>query len=271
MQATTKSIVEVTEKDDELDELLSSAVQLGLVTPLGAEKISSTNVDSIRTQSTKPIGIESTHSLGTLDISNHDVLESSTKSILKKSPSYLGDSNNTITSSAKKRLSFAQVNVREYDRTISDNPSCLCGLPVGIDWTYSSESLLELDDYEKMKGMRRSVSVLRMPKRVREDLLRNKLGFSDQELAAVKKEVKKTQRSRSMTDFTSQYWRLEDAGQSIARKMKKTFGGKKTKPQSNHDAAVQIHIMESKRRNMDLERSLGSSVNSNNSDGPLSF
>mmetsp|Transcript_16650 Transcript_16650/g.24925 ORF Transcript_16650/g.24925 Transcript_16650/m.24925 type:complete len:289 (-) Transcript_16650:155-1021(-) len=225
-----------------------------------------------------------------MDVSAHS-LSNSKRSILKRVSSYpaLGESigksttsigkstgtNTTLSSSIRgvtrnsSVVSFQQVQIREYNRTIGDNPSCMAGIPISLDWSHSSESKIPLNDYEKLKGMKRSKSSMRMPAKVRESLLKNNLGYSDEELAQAKKEIKQIQRSRSVNDVTSPFWRVGHVATSGIRKLKRSLGGNKTSPQTEHEAAVASAILRSKQqRGGDvIDSSLGSSQGS----GPLSF
>ncbi|OEU19046.1 hypothetical protein FRACYDRAFT_237338 [Fragilariopsis cylindrus CCMP1102] len=75
----------------------------------------------------------------------------------------------------KKNVIFSGIKIREYKRSIGDNPTCICGPPLGLDWSYidiqfdkynnyndnfdnfdnSSENrssdLIPLDEYEKFR------------------------------------------------------------------------------------------------------------------------
>ena len=208
-----------------------------------------------------------------MDVSTHSALSNSKRSILKRVSSYsaLGESigkstSTTLDSSVRlsrvsSTVSFQAVQIREYNRTIGDNPSCMVGIPVSLDWSHSSESKLSLNDYEKLKGMKRSRSMMRMPSKVRESLLKNNLGYSDEELAQTKKEIKQIQRSRSLADITSPFWRVEHLAKSGVRKLKRTLGGSKTTPQTEHEIAVASAILEcEQQRSQDaMDASIGSS------------
>lgn len=116
-------------------------------------------------------------------------------------------------------VSFQTVNVREYDRTLGDNPSCMSGPPISLDWSYSKTTALPIDEYETNRTPRRNSQPLRMNKFKREKMLKSKLGYSEEEIENAKKEKKKVQRSRSVTQFVSPFWRIEHACQSVKRKL----------------------------------------------------
>lgn len=218
----------------------------------------------------------------TMDFSAHS-LSNNKKSILKRTSSYIGDSigksSPSIESSTGRSakggsvgVKFQAVKIREYNRTIGDNPSCLAGVPISLDWSHSHESNFNLDVYEKLKGMKRSTSMMRIPSKTRESMLKMNLGYSDEEISQAKKEINKIKRSRSLNDFTSPFWRVEEVAKSGIRKLKRSLGGNKSKPQTDHEAAVESAILEAKNpRTCDCsEYSIGSSFGSD-SNGPIDF
>lgn len=55
----------------------------------------------------------------------------------------------------KKRrvVSFGEVTIREYQTTLSDHPMCSDGPPIGLDWSYTEQMSIKIDDYEADKLM----------------------------------------------------------------------------------------------------------------------
>jgi len=126
-------------------------------------------------------------------------------------------------------VSFQTVNVREYDRTLGDNPSCMSGPPISLDWSYSQTTAVCINEYETNRPAKRGNSYpLRMNKFNREKMLKSNLGYSEEEIENAKKEKKKVQRSRSMTQFISPFWRIEHACQSVKRKFLRRSDKNKT-------------------------------------------
>eukprot|EP00533_Pseudo-nitzschia_delicatissima_P006194 CAMPEP_0116101976 /NCGR_PEP_ID=MMETSP0327-20121206/13098_1 /TAXON_ID=44447 /ORGANISM="Pseudo-nitzschia delicatissima, Strain B596" /LENGTH=213 /DNA_ID=CAMNT_0003593975 /DNA_START=95 /DNA_END=733 /DNA_ORIENTATION=- len=86
--------------------------------------------------------------------------------------------------SGKKAVQFHGVEVREYARSLSDNPSAEGGVPLGLDWyynditlqslsvntecpistTYSPAVVIPIDEYEKQAERRRRSKVMEMCK-----------------------------------------------------------------------------------------------------------
>lgn len=99
-------------------------------------------------------------------------------------------------------VSFCSVDVREYDRTIGDNPSCRSGPPLSLDWSYSKkyEEPKALEQYELERQDRaRSLRELHVTKYRRRNLLSFNWGHSEEEMKSARKETRKLQRQRSMT------------------------------------------------------------------------
>mmetsp|Transcript_18727 Transcript_18727/g.22955 ORF Transcript_18727/g.22955 Transcript_18727/m.22955 type:complete len:304 (-) Transcript_18727:2740-3651(-) len=141
--------------------------------------------------------------------------------------SSVGDSISNLSTSRRSlrrissQVSFTNVEVREYDRTIGDNPSCMSGPPISLDWSYSNVSEVSVDENEKIRDMRRRriKNPTRMAKHKRLEILKNDLGYSEEEIKAATTEKKQIQRSRSLTNFVSPLWRVEHAAQSAKRKI----------------------------------------------------
>jgi hypothetical protein len=123
-------------------------------------------------------------------------------------------------------VSFKSVEIREYDRTLGDNPACTCGPPISLDWSYSSESQLAINDYEKVRDMRRrKKEPMFMTKEKREHILKNQLGYSNEEIKVVLDETRQVRRNRSVTKLISPLWKVEDAVKSAQRKIGRKLSG----------------------------------------------
>ena len=105
----------------------------------------------------------------------------------------------------KRSVSFVSVDVREYDRTIGDNPSCRSGPPLSLDWSYSKkyEHPKALDEYELEREPERvqHIDGLLVNKYRRRNLLSFNWGHSEEEMKSARQETKKLQRQRSMTQM----------------------------------------------------------------------
>ena len=53
----------------------------------------------------------------------------------------------------KRTVSFGDISIREYETTLSDHPMCSDGPPIGLDWSYTEQMAINIDDYEADKLM----------------------------------------------------------------------------------------------------------------------
>mmetsp|Transcript_23699 Transcript_23699/g.51279 ORF Transcript_23699/g.51279 Transcript_23699/m.51279 type:complete len:457 (-) Transcript_23699:49-1419(-) len=141
----------------------------------------------------------------------------------------LSGSRHSASSSTKIRrnVSFHSVNVRQYDRTVGDNPSCRSGPPLSLDWGYKKENAKCLDEYELERSTSRakSLSKLHVNKYKRRNLLAFQWGHSEAEMKEARLSTKKLQRQRSMTQMLLPVHMAEEAMSSfknfITKKKKK--------------------------------------------------
>merc|ERR1712113_295839 len=101
----------------------------------------------------------------------------------------------------RRSVSFSNVQVREYDLCLGDNPSVSTGAPVSLDWSYKSEASYPLDEYEfEMSTFSSSSSSFlndRSPSE-RFHLLRQ-LGYSRDEIAMASFTAKRIREEREQT------------------------------------------------------------------------
>jgi hypothetical protein len=71
----------------------------------------------------------------------------------------------------RKTVSFTTLEQREYPICLGDNPAGIWGVPISMDWDYSSEVTLCLDDYEQHRPPTRQRTELRLPAEYRWDML----------------------------------------------------------------------------------------------------
>jgi hypothetical protein len=92
------------------------------------------------------------------------------KSCLKTSPLPFGMNGNHPAFKPRFSVSFDRIKIREYERTLGDNPSCTSGPPISIGWTYLHSYDFPIDEYERNKTVR-SKREFRLPAGHRADLL----------------------------------------------------------------------------------------------------
>jgi hypothetical protein len=97
-------------------------------------------------------------------------------------------------SPTRKRVSFADVEVRQYSITIGDHPCCVMGCPLSLDWGYSICRPLSLEAYEAQRPARRSRLELLTTCEERRRILADDGGYSEGE---IRKANRKLHRART--------------------------------------------------------------------------
>ena len=117
------------------------------------------------------------------------ILQSSIRSINSGSQRSLASDMST-----KSSVRFKNIQIREYAIVPGDNPSCSCGPAISLDWEYSNSELkMKVDHYEKVRGERRKMSAMRMPKAARHSILFDEW---DHSLSMIMESVKKKDTTR---------------------------------------------------------------------------
>jgi hypothetical protein len=102
------------------------------------------------------------------------------------------------TPNGPKNLSWDQVEVRYYERILSDNPSVQSGAALGIGWKFKRGGRMDVATWEKARGPQRQSGELVMPRHVRERLLRE-AGVSQREMADMVRATLKVKNQRKQT------------------------------------------------------------------------
>lgn len=100
------------------------------------------------------------------------------------------------TSSNASSVHFGTISIREYERSISDNPAVTEGPPIGLGWDYEEEKNFPFDVYEEAKPTPRKKEEFLMPSRVREDILLNEWGHTLRDIRDASREAMEVRRRR---------------------------------------------------------------------------
>mmetsp|Transcript_22400 Transcript_22400/g.64300 ORF Transcript_22400/g.64300 Transcript_22400/m.64300 type:complete len:350 (+) Transcript_22400:240-1289(+) len=125
----------------------------------------------------------------------------------------------------KKAVSFHQVHVQEYARTIGDHPDVVLGPPLSIDWEPHHHEAHEFEDYESSReGMRKASKIdMRVHPNTRNRMLIS-AGVSKGEIKAATKAANRVSSQRKSTVASLEapvIVLLEEAAQSAMRKIKR--------------------------------------------------
>lgn len=126
------------------------------------------------------------------------------------------------------KIRFSDVEIREYQRVIGDNPSCSGGPPISIGWKYNILGKVSVRDFEMTRihandvhvGKMKRVPVTLLSREKREYILED-FGFSRAQLAdAVRKNIKvKNQRRQTVHNLSVS--KFEEMIEKFLRKVKK--------------------------------------------------
>eukprot|EP00522_Entomoneis_paludosa_P011428 CAMPEP_0172452212 /NCGR_PEP_ID=MMETSP1065-20121228/9944_1 /TAXON_ID=265537 /ORGANISM="Amphiprora paludosa, Strain CCMP125" /LENGTH=580 /DNA_ID=CAMNT_0013204243 /DNA_START=326 /DNA_END=2068 /DNA_ORIENTATION=+ len=167
------------------------------------------------------------------------------RGILKKSPQ------KPAQQQQKPKVSFANVYLREYARTVGDNPSCSSGPPISIDWEHTPTSSQTLDHFEqKRRNTRRSNVQLVVSRQARETMLRREWGIKQSELASAVRACIKIKNSRKTT-VQNLVKPTEKAEERLESMSKKLFGSRQKK-QAQKLTAQQQKVQEAKEKQQQL-------------------
>ena len=129
----------------------------------------------------------------------------------------------TAGGNGRRKISFANVIIREYNLTIGDHPCCRYGPPTTLDWEYEEVHDSRLEEYEATRVPRRKYNQLTLSHIARKDILIGVAGFTDED---VKKAIRRKdfcRFQRKVTKIFSSVWRLEDALESLSRKVSRAL------------------------------------------------
>ncbi len=127
-------------------------------------------------------------------------------------------------------VSFDQVNIREYERILGDNPSCSSGPPLSIGWKFSpSPMVISVDDYESGKGdIPRYKSHFLVPKAIREKMLKEHAGVSRREIVSTVRGIQKQKSQRRKTAANLGMQNTEEKVENVRRSVQKAMGKRKS-------------------------------------------
>lgn len=121
-------------------------------------------------------------------------------------------------------VGFGAVEVRHYERCLSDNPSVQDGAPIGIGWEVQEEEKFSVDEFEGCRESKRQSDVnrLMLPKTHRHELLLS-AGFTQKEIAQSVRNVIKVKNQRRQTVNNLDKLPMEEFMEETKRSLKGVF------------------------------------------------
>jgi hypothetical protein len=119
------------------------------------------------------------------------------------------------------RVSFGEIQVREFERIVGDHPETRIGVPLTIGWAFHEKQPVSIERYE---ADRLPKGNLRMSSITRKNILHNVFGIPEEELRAAEKEVQKIKKGRNHSLKQSKIGAKTESGmKSIRRKVRKAL------------------------------------------------
>ena len=138
-----------------------------------------------------------------------------------------------------KLVDFSYLEVREYPFILGDNPSCLDGPPLTIDWGHdpNTEFMLDIDTFERMRGQRRNVHELVVPKRVRQAWLL-KCGWTNKQIAEAVRQARRDKHFRMVSSHKKSFDPVSERIENLQSNVKRLFSFRKTEYEKKLEQAT---------------------------------
>lgn len=150
---------------------------------------------------------------------NDSDLALSTTSKLTEGTDYSDSEDSTFSAGGNPlHVKFGSIQVRDYDVTLGDNPSCIYGPPISLDWEYDERDPICINQYEEGRPIKRKMHQMHMLSRQRANLLKNEAGVTDDEIEMVMEEMSKIRKGRKLTKMSLPFAKLQEAAESAQRK-----------------------------------------------------
>eukprot|EP00980_Cylindrotheca_fusiformis_P007220 scaffold1525_cov142-Cylindrotheca_fusiformis.AAC.20 len=155
--------------------------------------------------------------------------------------SKLSGTSGSDSSSWRKAVRFYLIYIREYERTLGDNPSCSSGPPVGIGWGYGPTRVVTVNQYECDNPYRCSQEEMVLPKEERVAILQEWTVSHDEMVQATRDNLKaKFQRRRTVRN-ARKVEKLEAAFEGAAKTLKRALHLKKRPSDEVKDLQDEAH------------------------------
>lgn len=143
------------------------------------------------------------------------VLPESAPSVVNSNQGQTGD---------ERRIAFSLVEIRLYERILTDNPAVTSGPPLGIGWKYRiMDREMTIDAWEhRQLPNRRYLTELVVPRNQRTSILYD-LGYSQKEVAFAVREVLKIKNKRKQTYNNLRFQSMEELIEKTGRRFKKVL------------------------------------------------
>eukprot|EP00551_Chaetoceros_affinis_P008825 CAMPEP_0203665942 /NCGR_PEP_ID=MMETSP0090-20130426/3082_1 /ASSEMBLY_ACC=CAM_ASM_001088 /TAXON_ID=426623 /ORGANISM="Chaetoceros affinis, Strain CCMP159" /LENGTH=197 /DNA_ID=CAMNT_0050529679 /DNA_START=61 /DNA_END=654 /DNA_ORIENTATION=- len=121
---------------------------------------------------------------------------------------------------APPKVKFSNICIREYQRTLGDNPAVSSGPPLSLDWEYDpNEQILSVEEYEKKNESGTKKQVRALSRFKREKILEEDVGITKMEMKASIREVTNIQQMRKITNESRSSEKSAERKEALQRKV----------------------------------------------------
>jgi len=96
-------------------------------------------------------------------------------------------------------ITFDRIEIREYARTVGDNPSCTAGPPISLSWEYTVAGAMDVHAYERDRAPRRRKNEMLLARERRQEMLRKEWQVTQRDIADAVRQTVKTRNQRRTT------------------------------------------------------------------------
>ena len=150
------------------------------------------------------------------------VAETKTKQV---SISALTVSSSTYPPMLTTRVSFNQIEIREYARCMGDNPATTDGPPLSIDWDYNVAGTYAVDEYEDIRTTQRMCHTASISRAIREDILLTHTDVTKNEMKKTVEEIRVARFRRSMSVASRELDGWHRVRECVARRLRRLQTG----------------------------------------------
>lgn len=147
--------------------------------------------------------------------------------------SCLSSNNLAGSNSMKRNVSFHKIEIREYERTLGDNPCVRSGPPIQLGWQHDGTKVVDFLEYEEHREVnRRSMPQMVLSNARRTEILREECGITTAQMQQAMRDINIIKRRRKATNRTPRSAdKRHEAMEKAGRRMKRFMSPRNSKKQ----------------------------------------
>jgi hypothetical protein len=121
----------------------------------------------------------------------------------------------------QRSVNFDTIRIREFARTLGDNPSTTHGPPLTLDWHYQDTKPIKVDEYEETRPPRRVTQEMMIPGNIRENILLSQTETTKKQIARMISQVRSSRHQRQTSVAMQDLEEWHEAFEFIARRFRR--------------------------------------------------